>query len=189
MIGRITNSSDPVPPSALKFESKVISRKHAQLFVNKNKLCVRDTSSSSGTFVNKLRLSPQGKESAFVEIFDGNEIMIGEDCKMDGGKITANKVMHQAVIFTIRLDSANINSPDLAEEATNGGFFVPLNRPAEDTKDILIEEEDGDVLGATPSYGERGGKGVTLARGTSTASSAMAKTSSMASISSSQLPE
>lgn len=38
IIGRLTNTAELVPPNALKFASKVISRKHAQIFVIEDKV-------------------------------------------------------------------------------------------------------------------------------------------------------
>jgi pSer/pThr/pTyr-binding forkhead associated (FHA) protein len=38
IIGRLTNATEIVPPNALKFSSKVISRKHAQIFVIEDKV-------------------------------------------------------------------------------------------------------------------------------------------------------
>ena len=46
---------------------------------------LRDTKSSSGTFVNGKRLSPMGVESEKVELKEGDQISLGEDCEVDGG--------------------------------------------------------------------------------------------------------
>ncbi|KAJ3272128.1 hypothetical protein HDV01_005893 [Terramyces sp. JEL0728] len=48
------------------------------------KLCIRDTKSSSGTYINGKRLSPQGLFSDYIEIFPTDVINFGEDCIVDG---------------------------------------------------------------------------------------------------------
>ena len=58
----------------IQFNSKVISRRHASFLLKHQRLYLRDTGSSSGTFVNHSRLSAIGKESDFVEIKDGDLI-------------------------------------------------------------------------------------------------------------------
>eukprot|EP00842_Homolaphlyctis_polyrhiza_P001967 jgi/Hompol1/2771/HPOL_002307-RA len=45
------------------FTSKVVSRLHAEMWVKESQIYIKDIGSSSGTFLNKLRLSPSGKES------------------------------------------------------------------------------------------------------------------------------
>lgn len=57
-------------------------------------LYVQDTKSSSGTFLNSLRLSPQGVESSQIEVHDGDVIKLGEDCEVNG-------VIHQSIVFKV----------------------------------------------------------------------------------------
>jgi pSer/pThr/pTyr-binding forkhead associated (FHA) protein len=47
---------------------------------------VRDAKSSSGTFLNEVRLSPRGLESGEVEVRSGDMIRLGDDCELNGGK-------------------------------------------------------------------------------------------------------
>lgn len=42
--------------------------------------------STSGTFVNDQRLSSQGVASGPVELFDGDQVQLGEDYKAKNGK-------------------------------------------------------------------------------------------------------
>lgn len=86
--------------SCLIFRSKVVSRHHAELWSDGNKVCrqnkhtlnsiltlcnshqlfIRDVGSSSGTFVNQLRLSPPRKESkSYQVVHDGDVIQLGID--------------------------------------------------------------------------------------------------------------
>jgi pSer/pThr/pTyr-binding forkhead associated (FHA) protein len=48
-------------------------------------ISLQDTKSSGGTFLNGIRLSPQGQESTPVEVHDGDIIKLGEDCEVNGG--------------------------------------------------------------------------------------------------------
>ncbi|RCI03691.1 hypothetical protein CU098_002281, partial [Rhizopus stolonifer] len=78
---RHTNSMN-----CMSFKSKVVSRCHCEVFVDEHdgKMYVRDTKSSSGTFLNHVRLSPAGNESKPVEIHDGDIIQLGVD--FQGGR-------------------------------------------------------------------------------------------------------
>ncbi|KAG1463595.1 hypothetical protein G6F46_003020 [Rhizopus delemar] len=69
----------------LSFKSKVVSRCHCEIWVEQDgKLYIRDTKSSSGTFLNHVRLSPAGQESRSVEIHDGDLLQLGVD--FQGGR-------------------------------------------------------------------------------------------------------
>ncbi|KAI9013360.1 SMAD/FHA domain-containing protein, partial [Phycomyces nitens] len=64
----------------LSFKSKVVSRSHCEIRMEHDgKLYVRDTRSSSGTFLNHVRLSPANQESKNTEIKDGDIVQLGVD--------------------------------------------------------------------------------------------------------------
>ncbi|KIK63510.1 hypothetical protein GYMLUDRAFT_162921 [Collybiopsis luxurians FD-317 M1] len=69
----------------LAFKSKVVSRAHAELWVelgaegNQPKFFIRDTKSSSGTFLNHLRLAAAGADSRPFQIKDGDILQLGVD--------------------------------------------------------------------------------------------------------------
>ncbi|KAI8140801.1 SMAD/FHA domain-containing protein, partial [Fennellomyces sp. T-0311] len=77
--GRYNNDRQP-NSNRLSFRSKVVSRSHAELWVDDGKVYIRDTGSSSGTFVNRMRL-PYGRNSSdsIRELFDGDIVQLGVD--------------------------------------------------------------------------------------------------------------
>src|SRR6185437_761084 len=63
-IGRQTNAKTVPTPVNGYFDSKVLSRQHAEIWAERNgKVWIRDVKSSNGTFVNGQRLSPENRES------------------------------------------------------------------------------------------------------------------------------
>jgi pSer/pThr/pTyr-binding forkhead associated (FHA) protein len=68
-------------PSAapVGFKSKVVSRKHCEFWCENSQWYVRDVKSSSGTFLNHLRLSPPGVESKPWPVNDGDVVQLGID--------------------------------------------------------------------------------------------------------------
>ncbi|KAJ3102550.1 hypothetical protein HDU97_000419 [Phlyctochytrium planicorne] len=64
----------------IAFRSKVVSRTHAELWLAEDgQVMFRDVGSSSGTFLNRLRLSPSGRESRPYPIKSGDVIQLGVD--------------------------------------------------------------------------------------------------------------
>ncbi|KAI7889718.1 uncharacterized protein EV154DRAFT_513847 [Mucor mucedo] len=77
-IGRFTDRSSI--QNHISFKSKVVSRSHCEIWLNnEGKVQLKDTRSSSGTFVNHVRLSPANTESRPVEIRDGDLVQLGVD--------------------------------------------------------------------------------------------------------------
>ncbi|KAF9969940.1 hypothetical protein BGZ65_011506, partial [Modicella reniformis] len=76
-IGRFTDKQSL--PNRVTFKSKVVSRGHAEIFTEQGKFYIRDTKSSSGTFLNHARLSPPGVESKPAQLKDGDVIQLGVD--------------------------------------------------------------------------------------------------------------
>ncbi|KAG2028359.1 SMAD/FHA domain-containing protein, partial [Suillus americanus] len=61
------------------FDTKVLSRVHAEIWSDNGKFYIKDTKSSSGTFLNHVRLSPAGSESKPHELKDGDIVQLGLD--------------------------------------------------------------------------------------------------------------
>jgi len=75
----------PIPetpnPLDVWFISKVVSRVHAEFSIKEGVIYIRDVGSSSGTFLNKMRLSPTTKESKPFVVKEGDIIQFGVDYK------------------------------------------------------------------------------------------------------------
>ena len=86
-IGRFTDRSGTAIAAAnalssnkLAFKSKVVSRSHAEIWVEGGgKFFIKDTKSSSGTFLNHVRLSPANSPSKPHQIKDGDILQLGVD--------------------------------------------------------------------------------------------------------------
>lgn len=64
----------------LAFKSKVVSRAHAEIWAEAGgRFLIKDTKSSSGTFLNHVRLSPANTESRPSELKDGDLLQLGVD--------------------------------------------------------------------------------------------------------------
>ncbi|EIN05625.1 SMAD/FHA domain-containing protein [Punctularia strigosozonata HHB-11173 SS5] len=86
-IGRFTDRSgmglaaaNALSSNKLAFKSKVVSRAHAEIWCESpGKFYIKDTKSSSGTFLNHVRLSAAGAESQRYELRDGDILQLGVD--------------------------------------------------------------------------------------------------------------
>ncbi|GAA5870740.1 hypothetical protein JCM1840_006789 [Sporobolomyces johnsonii] len=73
-------ASTPTEPARVAFKSKVVSRGHAEIWVdNAGKFFIKDTKSSSGTFLNHIRLSAPNVESRPFPLKDGDVLQLGVD--------------------------------------------------------------------------------------------------------------
>lgn len=104
-VGRYSERENhpPVPtnaPSAapVGFKSKVVSRRHCEFWFEQNKWYIRDVKSSSGTFLNHIRLSAPGTESKPFPINDGDIVQLGIDFK--GGE----EMIYRCVKMRIELN-------------------------------------------------------------------------------------
>lgn len=73
------DASEAVDADFIGFNSKVVSRKHAEIWSENNEFFIRDTKSQSGTFLNAMRLSLPGEESKPFKIKNGDAIQFGVD--------------------------------------------------------------------------------------------------------------
>lgn len=68
----------PAPDNAI-FDSKVLSRSHAEIWHDAGTVYIKDTGSSNGTYINNKRLSASGKESEPTPLSGGQTLRLGVD--------------------------------------------------------------------------------------------------------------
>lgn len=85
-VGRYSEREGPPPsnPSGpsdapVGFKSKVVSRKHCEFCFVDGQWNIKDVASSSGTFLNHIRLSQPNQESRLYPIKDGDIVQLGID--------------------------------------------------------------------------------------------------------------
>ncbi|SLM34614.1 SMAD/FHA domain [Lasallia pustulata] len=133
-IGRQTNPTKTVPtPVNGYFDSKVLSRQHAEVWADRNgKIWIRDVKSSNGTFVNGVRLSPENRDSEPHELREHDTLELGIDIVSEDQKsIVHHKVsakVEHAGIYTNGTNVLDLNFGDI--DPTNGGGLMgpPLNQ-------------------------------------------------------------
>ncbi|KAG6103907.1 hypothetical protein E4U31_002424 [Claviceps sp. LM219 group G6] len=76
-----TQNSNAPTAAPVGFKSKVVSRRHCEFWCEDGKWFIKDVKSSSGTFLNHIRLSPPSQESKAYPVNDGDIIQLGIDFK------------------------------------------------------------------------------------------------------------
>lgn len=76
----LPNPPVSIPSSApIGFKSKVVSRRHCEFWCSQGQWYIKDVKSSSGTFLNHIRLSQPSLESRPWPINDGDVVQLGID--------------------------------------------------------------------------------------------------------------
>ncbi|ORX89388.1 SMAD/FHA domain-containing protein [Basidiobolus meristosporus CBS 931.73] len=78
-IGRQVSPKTSPDPKNGYFDSKVLSRTHAEVWSENGQVYVKDLKSSNGTYLNERRLSPEGVESQPHELRNGDLLEFGID--------------------------------------------------------------------------------------------------------------
>ncbi|KAI0101360.1 hypothetical protein GGR51DRAFT_334626 [Nemania sp. FL0031] len=126
-IGRQTNAKTVPTPINGFFDSKVLSRQHAEIWADRQgKIFIRDVKSSNGTFVNGTRLSPENRDSEPHELQTGDHLELGIDIVSEDQKTVvhhkvAAKVEH-AGYFNASNNLLDINFGDL--DPSNGPMMM-----------------------------------------------------------------
>ncbi|OQO00605.1 hypothetical protein B0A48_13095 [Cryoendolithus antarcticus] len=137
-IGRQTNAKTIPTPLNGYFDSKVLSRQHAEVYADRNgRIFIKDVKSSNGTFVNGMRLSPENKESEPREVREQDVLELGIDIVSEDQKTVvhhkvAAKVEH-AGVYQQGGDSMNFG--DLDPSGGNGMLVggQPMKRTGSQT--------------------------------------------------------
>lgn len=128
-IGRQTNQKTVPTPINGYFDSKVLSRQHAEIWADTNgKIWIRDVKSSNGTFVNGTRLSPENRESDPHELQTQDHLELGIDIVSEDQKTVvhhkvAAKVEHAGFI-TPTSSVLDMSFGDL--DPSNNSMMLPI---------------------------------------------------------------
>jgi pSer/pThr/pTyr-binding forkhead associated (FHA) protein len=126
-IGRQTNSKSlPLTTNGF-FDSKVLSRQHAEIWCdNAGGIWIRDVKSSNGTFINGRRLSQENKESEPFQIRQEDILELGIDIVAEDG----NTIIHHKVAAKIEYAGPQ---PETSKDARR----VTFNQQGVPTKSTL----------------------------------------------------
>ncbi|KAJ8105179.1 hypothetical protein OPT61_g10337 [Boeremia exigua] len=164
-IGRQTNNKTIPTPLNGYFDSKVLSRQHAEVWADRNgKIWIRDVKSSNGTFVNGQRLSQENRDSDPHELREQDMLELGIDIVSEDQKT----IVHHKV----------------AARVEHAGIYA---RSPNDVLDLNFGEMDGNQMqnmgangqqlanmrGRTPSQGSMNGQRMQMAGGAQAYQNAM----------------
>lgn len=108
-IGRQTNQKTIPTPTNGFFDSKVLSRQHAEIWAERGsaKIFIRDVKSSNGTFVNGTRLSQENRESEPHELQTADHLELGIDIVSEDQKTVVHHKVAAKVEHAGLLNSSN----------------------------------------------------------------------------------
>lgn len=132
-IGRQTNNKTIPTPTNGYFDSKVLSRQHAEVWADRNgKIWIRDVKSSNGTFVNGQRLSQENRDSDPHELREQDMLELGIDIVSEDQKtVVHHKVaarVEHAGIYTNGNNMMDMNFGDLDPSANGGMMNAPMGQ-------------------------------------------------------------
>ncbi|KAI9840255.1 MAG: hypothetical protein M1838_004147 [Thelocarpon superellum] len=111
-IGRQTNAKTLPTPMNGFFDSKVLSRQHAEIWSDRQgKIWIRDVKSSNGTFVNGKRLSGENRDSEPHELHESDTLELGIDIVSEDQKT----VVHHKVAAKVEHAGFLPNNPNVLD--------------------------------------------------------------------------
>jgi pSer/pThr/pTyr-binding forkhead associated (FHA) protein len=133
-VGRQTNAKTVPTPSNGFFDSKVLSRQHAEVWAERNgKIWIRDVKSSNGTFVNGHRLSPENRDSEPQELHQHDTLELGIDIVSEDQKVIVHHKVSAKVEYVGIPGSSNnvldLNFGDLDPSQNAGLLSSPISQP------------------------------------------------------------
>ncbi|KAI8824172.1 uncharacterized protein EV422DRAFT_564880 [Fimicolochytrium jonesii] len=115
------------------FRSKVVSRTHAEMWVGREgQVFFRDVGSSSGSFLNRLRLSQSGKESAPHILKSGDVIQLGVDYQ--GRTEEIYKCVMFKIFITVKMGVTKTYNPMKLKSAIEG--LITAMNPSATSADV-----------------------------------------------------
>ncbi|KAH8723938.1 hypothetical protein GQ44DRAFT_740676 [Phaeosphaeriaceae sp. PMI808] len=151
-IGRQTNNKTIPTPLNGYFDSKVLSRSHAEVWADRNgKIWIRDVKSSNGTFVNGSRLSQENRDSDPHELREQDVLELGIDIVSEDQKTivhhkVAARVEHAGIYARAAGDMMDMNFGEM--ESSQMSNMMGLNG----------QQQLANMRGRTPSQGSMNGQ-------------------------------
>ena len=125
-IGRQTNAKTVPNPTNGYFDSKVLSRMHAEVWSQNGKVYIKDVKSSNGTFINGERLSPEAHESDVFELHNEDMVEFGIDIVGDDNKTIIHHKVACRVYLVLTAEDALSLRHDFASLYRGGMHGGPL---------------------------------------------------------------
>lgn len=151
-VGRQTNNKTIPTPLNGYFDSKVLSRQHAEIWADRNgKIWIRDVKSSNGTFVNGQRLSQENRDSDPHELREQDMLELGIDIVSEDQKT----IVHHKV--AARVEHAGIYT-------NTGSSMMDLNFGELENPQLSSlmgagnQQQLTNMRGRTPSQGSMNGQ-------------------------------
>ncbi|KAH9042683.1 hypothetical protein EDB85DRAFT_2107574 [Lactarius pseudohatsudake] len=107
-IGRQTNAKTAPGERNGFFDSKVLSRQHAEVWEESGKIYIKDVKSSNGTFINGERLSAEGAESEPFELKTGDIVEFGIDIVGEDNKTIVHHKVAARVVCVLTEQEAQL---------------------------------------------------------------------------------
>ncbi|KAH9918701.1 uncharacterized protein BXZ73DRAFT_52796 [Epithele typhae] len=152
-IGRQTNAKTVPAERNGYFDSKVLSRQHAEVWEENGKIYIKDVKSSNGTFINGERLSAEGLESEPFELKTDDIVEFGIDIVGEDNKtIVHHKVAARVVCVFTELDAqaAQRAEAQAQQQGAQGYMGGMPNQPGAGNSPFNFGNGQGSSNGAGP---------------------------------------
>ncbi|WVW78216.1 hypothetical protein I302_100167 [Kwoniella bestiolae CBS 10118] len=127
-IGRQTNTKTVPGERNAYFDSKVLSRLHAEIWEQGGKIFIKDVRSSNGTFINGERLSPESVESEPFELKNEDQVEFGIDIVSEDNRTIVHHKVAAKVYCVFTPEDAALSARELANyqnQDTRGARRLP----------------------------------------------------------------
>lgn len=154
-IGRQTNAKTVPTPTNGYFDSKVLSRQHAEVWADRTgKIWIRDVKSSNGTFVNGMRLSPESRDSEPHELRENDVLELGIDIVSEDQKsIVHHKVSAKVEHAGIPTNAASVLDLNFGDIEPGSGGALSFLSPNLQARGRLGSQGSHGSNGRGPPYG------------------------------------
>ncbi|CAN6598429.1 hypothetical protein TRVA0_001S05776 [Trichomonascus vanleenenianus] len=136
-LGRQTNQRTAPAPDNGFFDSRVLSRQHAELWADRatNKVWIKDAKSSNGTYINGRRLSNDNQESEPHELKKNDLLELGIDITNDEG----TSLLHRKISAKVEMISMmSLMSSSSKKGIGIGELGLKEEAPRPDSLDVAL---------------------------------------------------